>query len=100
MSSNQPIITPDELAAKWSNLLNQAFIQIIALEKQVITLEKQLAAQAAFIQEMTKNEVGLADHIQDLEAELAELKRSSPYKLSQEAAEIATEGSAIIADGK
>jgi len=85
-------ITPDELAAKWSNLLNQAFIQ-------VISLEKQLAAQAIFIQEMTKNEVDLVENIQILEDELAELK-NSPHSLSQEAAEIATEGSAIIAAGK
>lgn len=93
MTNQQPQqITPDELSAKWSNLLNQAFIRII-------TLEKQLAAQATFIQEMTKNEVDLVDHVQDVEAELAELK-NAPYKLSQEAAEIAIEGSAIIADGK
>ncbi len=90
--TNQPQITPDELAAKWSNLLNQAFIQII-------TLEKQLAAQAAFIQEMTTNETAIVENITFLENELAELK-SSPHSLSQIAAEIATEGSAIIADGK
>lgn len=83
----QPTITPDELSAKWSLQLNQAFIRII-------TLEKQLATQAAFIQEMTKNEATLVENIQILEVELAELK-SSP-----EAAQLAAQGSAIIADGK
>lgn len=89
--TNQPpqIITPDELAAKWSNLLNQAFIQII-------TLEKQLAAQAASIQEMTTKETVLVENIQALEAELAELKSwSLPF--SRIAAD---EGSAIITDAK
>ena len=90
--TSQPQITPDDLAAKWSNLLNQAFIQII-------TLEKQLAAQATFIQKMTANETALVENIQALESELSELK-SSPPPLSQAAAEIAAEGSAVIADGK
>ena len=85
----QPQITPDELAAKWSNLLtnllNQAFISIIKLEKE-------LAAQATFIQEMTTSQVAL-------EVELAELKKS-PHTFSKVAAEIAKEGSAIITDAK
>ncbi len=88
----QPQITPDELAAKWSNLLNQAFIQII-------TLEKQLTAQAAFIQEMTVNETALVQNIQELEDKLIELKSSS-HTLSPAQREIAAQGSAIIADGK
>ncbi len=90
--TNQPSITPDELSAKWSILLNQAFIQII-------TLEKQLAAQAVLIQEMTANEVALVQNLQALEDELAELK-SSPHTLSQKSAEFAAQGSAIIPDGK
>lgn len=83
--TNQPQITPDDLAAKWSNLLNQAFIQIIALEKQV-------AAQTALIQEMTTKEI-------TLENELAKL-RMLPRPLSEAEREIAAQGSAIIADGK
>ena len=82
--TSQPQITPDELAAKWSNLLNQAFIQIISLEKQ-------LATQAIFIQEMTASEAALVENMQALENELAELK-SSPHTPSQAAAEIAAEG--------
>ncbi|KKL97618.1 hypothetical protein LCGC14_1832700 [marine sediment metagenome] len=92
--TSQPQITPDDLAAKWSNLLNQAFIQII-------TLEKQLATQAAFIQEMKANETAIVENIQALESELAELKSSpSPHTFSQAATELAAEGSAIIADEK
>ncbi len=90
--TDQPQITPDELASKWSNLLNQAFIQII-------TNEKQLAAQAILIQEMTVNETALVQNLQELEDELIELK-SSPHILSPEQREIAAQGSAIIADGK
>ena len=80
--------TPDDLAAKWSNLLNQAFIAIIKLEKEV-------AAQAISIQEMTESQVLL-------EVELAELKTSKniPHTFSRIAAEIAKEGSAIIAGEK
>ncbi len=83
--TNQTQITPDELAAKWSNLLNQAFIQII-------TMEKQLASGAALIQEMTTREIALED-------ELAKLKML-PRPLSEAEREIAAQGSAIIADGK
>lgn len=83
--TNQPQITPDDLAAKWSNLLNQAFIQII-------TMEKQLASGAALIQEMTTKEIAL-------ETELAELK-TRPRPLSEAEREIAVQGSAIIADEK
>ncbi len=90
--TSQPHITPDELSAKWSNPLNQAFIQIL-------TLEKQLVAQAEFIQKMTANEAALVQNLQALEDELAELK-SSPHTLSQISAEFAAQGSAIIPDGK
>lgn len=90
--TNQSPITPDELSAKWSNLLNQAFIQII-------TLEKQLRAQADYIQKMTANEAVLVQNLQDLEDELIELK-SSPPPLSPAQREIAAQGSAIIADGQ
>ena len=81
----EPLFTPDDLAAKWSNLLNQAFIAIIKLEKEV-------EAQAISIQKMTESQVAL-------ENELAELKRA-PHTLSQFSAEIAKEGSALITDAK
>ncbi len=80
--TNQSQITSDELSAKWSNLLNQAFIQIIALEKQ-------LAAQAAFIQELTASQAAL-------EAKLVEPKETvNPYSANS-----VEQGSAIITDGK
>jgi len=94
--TNQPQITPDELAARWSNLLNQAFIQIIALEKQ-------LAAQATFIQEMTTSQVVLEDKIALLESEIYELQhelQKGQNALSSEATEIATQGNAIIKNEK
>lgn len=39
-----------------------------------LALEKQLAAQAQTIQNLTENEASLIDHIANLEEELAELK--------------------------
>ena len=80
----QPQITPEELSAKWSIPLNEAFIRII-------TLEKQVAAQAALIQEMTTSQVAL-----EVEPEL----KKPPPTFSRIAAEIAAEGSAIITDAK
>lgn len=79
--TNQPQITADELVAKWSNLLNQAFIRIITLEKQVAELEDlksspQVAADKAVYEEMM------------------------PRPLSEAERAIAAQGSAIIADGK
>ncbi len=42
-----------------------------------LSLEKQLKAQAKFIQEMTTNEAALVQNLQELEDELIELKSSS-----------------------
>ncbi len=39
---------------------------------QIITLEKQLTAQVLTIQQMTKNEARLQDHIEELEAKISE----------------------------
>ena len=64
-----------------------------------LSLEKQLRAQAAFIQEMTTNEAALVQNLQELEDELSELKSSS-HTLSPAQREIAAQGSAIITDGK
>lgn len=77
----QPQITADELIAKWSNLLNQTFIRIITLEKQVAELEDlkslpRVAADKAVYEEMM------------------------PRPLSEAERVIAAQGSAIIADGK
>ena len=83
--TNQSGITPDDLAVKWSIPLNQAFVNIIMLEKQI-------ADQDALIQKMTASQIAL-------EVELAELKKS-PHTLSRIAAGIAAEGSAIITDAK
>ena len=94
--TNQPQITPDELSAKWSILLNQAFIQII-------TLEKQLAAQAVFIQEMTTSQVVLEDELALLKSEIHELQhelQKGQNALSSEATEIAAQGTEIIANEK
>lgn len=111
MNNNQqprpPQFSIAELGAKFGAQLGQAYAEII-------TMEKQLSAQALTIQQMTTNEMTLIDHIQDLEAELAELKATietlmaEPYRelaeaapiLSPEAAEIAEQGRMAIANEK
>ncbi len=65
---NAPQFSIAELGAKFGEQLAQAYAQII-------TLEKQLTAQALAIQSMTKNEVRLQGHIQELEAKVSEFTR-------------------------
>lgn len=83
-----------EIGAKFGVPLGHAYAEII-------TLEKQLTAHALTIQQMTANEATLVDHVQVLEAELAELKvtiETLMADLSPEAEGIASAGSAIIAE--
>lgn len=94
MTTNQPEFTIAELGAKFGAQLGQIY-------SELITLEKVIESQQAQITSMTKNEVSLVDHIQDLEAEISKFKEQEVddlYTLSEEAAKIAAEGSAIIND--
>jgi cell division protein FtsB len=83
--TTQPTI--EDIGAKWGGLLNQAFVSIVALEKELKSAQAQ-------IQEMTKNEARLIENIQDLEDELA--ARIPSYTLSPEGAKIASEAREII----
>lgn len=65
--SQPPQFSIAELGARFGAQLAEAY----AL---TITKDKQLAAQATTIQELVANEAKLVSHIQDLEAQLAELK--------------------------
>lgn len=56
-----------ELGARFGSQLSQTYAEII-------TLEKQLTAQTAIIEKMTKNEERQQNLIQDFEAELNALK--------------------------
>ena len=86
-----------ELGARFGAQQAQAYAEII-------TLEKQIAAQALTIQAMTKNEASLVDRIQDLEAEAVTLKAENMEReaqmeqtgLSPELVEIAAGASALI----
>ncbi len=103
MTNQQPQFTIAELGAKFG-------VELALNFGECITLEKIVASQRLQIEAMTKNETSLVDHIQNLEAELSELKKSletimaEPYhecgyeseSLSPESAKIAAEGSAII----
>lgn len=95
MTNQQPPFTIAELGAKFGPLLAQAYAEII-------TLEKQIAAQNVNIQLMTQDEAALVDRIQDLEAEAVTLKAENMEReaqmdqtgLSPELAEIAAGASA------
>jgi len=93
---SQPQFTIAELGAKFGASLAQTFSEIITLEKIIKSQQRQ-------IQAMVENEARFADHIQDLENELAllksenyELQQAQPLKLSPEAAKYAAQGKAII----
>jgi phage shock protein A len=65
-------------------------------------LEKQLAASQQIVSKLTENEIVLIERIQDLEADIARLRHqlsNTPQPLSPEAAVIAADARAIIADG-
>ena len=92
----QPQITPDDLAAKWSNLLNnllnQAFIQIISLEKET-------EEQRTQIREITEDKINLENELTPLKSEIYSLRhelQKTQNALSSEAAEIAAQGKAVI----
>ena len=94
IEQQSPQFSIGELGAKFGAQLAQAHAENITLEKTIQTLQSQ-------IQMMTQNEKRLADHIEDLENDLAslrvELDEMVPASLlSAEAAEIAAQGSAII----
>ncbi len=94
--TSQPQITPDDLAAKWSNLLNQAFIQIISLEKET-------EAQRTQIREITEDKINLENELTPLKSEIYSLRhelQKTQNALSSEAAEIATQGKEVIDDEK
>lgn len=74
-----------ELGAKFGAQLGQAYAEII-------TMEKQLSAQALTVQQMTANEAALVDHIQVLEAELAELKATIGTLMAEPYRELADNG--------
>jgi cell division protein FtsB len=86
--TTQPTI--NEVVAKWSDLLNQAFVSIITLEKSLQAAQLQIA-------KMTANEARLIENIQDLESELVALMPEKGYStLSPELAKRAEEGRKII----
>jgi hypothetical protein len=63
-------------------------------------LEKKLAVQSDIIQQLTANEAALVERIQDLEAEIYQLRNqlsNIPKPLSPEAAALAAAGSAFLA---
>lgn len=64
-------------------------------------LEKRLIASQQTVSQLTEHEVGLIEHIQDLEADVARLRHqlsSLPQPLSPEAAALAADGRAVIQD--
>lgn len=64
-------------------------------------LEKRLSISQQAVRQLTEHEVGLVEHIQDLEADLARLRHrlsSLPQPLSPEAAALAAAGGEIIQD--
>ena len=93
--------TIEDLGKKWGISYGQALATIVVMEKQ-------LAAQAETIRQLTASEAALAERIKELEA--AKMERPPAYKdlplegglaastnLSAEAAEIARAGKDIIA---
>ena len=72
-------VTADELGAKWGAILNQAFIAIVGLEKQLETQDK-------LIQEFRAQEAVLVDHIQELEGQLSAPDSRRPGMQSLDAA--------------
>lgn len=100
-NNQQPQFTIVELGAKFGAQLAQNF-------GECITLEKIVTSQRLQIEAMTKNETSLVDHIQTLEAELSELKKSletimaDPYhEFGYESdAKIAAEGIARLSNKK
>jgi predicted nucleic acid-binding Zn-ribbon protein len=112
--SKIPQFTIAEVGAKFGEQQAQAYAQII-------TLEKQLADHVLTIQSMTKNEARLQDHIealevkiseftqqeydfvdriQELEAELAEAKPSSPAQVASLRAAVKADEDRAIANKK
>jgi cell division protein FtsB len=90
----QPLtINERELGAKFGAQLGQIFSELIAAEKMITSQSRQ-------IQAMTRREANLVEHIQDLESELARMKRAWEPPLSAAAAEIAAEGAAIVAEAR
>lgn len=73
--SQLPQFSIAELGARFGAQQAQDFAQII-------TLEKQVTAHIQTIQELTKNQAVLVDHIQQLEEELAGLKQLEQGKES------------------
>lgn len=82
-------VTANDTANEWGTLLNDQIMKNIALQKQVTD-------QTETIEELTQKEADLVDHIQHLEEQL----RAIPRPLSPEAAEIAAQGKAAIANEK
>jgi archaellum component FlaC len=75
MNESTPQFTIAELGAKFGAQLGQIF-------SELITAEKEIQTQRIQIQEITKTEKRLAEHVQDLEDELASLK-SENFELQQ-----------------
>lgn len=96
---NSTLPTLEEIGARWGVMYNQALAANIVQEKQ-------LEAQAETIGQLTASEVVLVDHIQELEVELSDLKKSleslmpergcESESLSPEAQAIADRGTEII----
>ncbi len=101
MDNQQPQFTIVELGAKFGASQSQTYADLIMLEKTALSLQAQIEA-------MTKNEAALVDHIQNLEAELSELKKSletimtAPYheRGYESDAKIAAEGIARLSNKK
>lgn len=106
--------TSDELNAAWGTRLGQAIIGAIILDKLTAQMKSQIEAQAqnearlqdhiqeleAKIAEFTQQEYDFVDHIQALESELevmktAERETDNPHAMSE-----APEGRTIIAGAK